>query len=229
MTDIPEFIVESTNISDETWKFFNSIQAFKKIKTLAGIHKKFTSLATNATKFRWKFGDEPGNPTIETTVNPYIHTYQHTGTYNVSHQSCYPCLITNSLICSNGWCTKSIEVEKEIEKEHESDSLIALAGFAGVLFIAKEDNCCKLRERCVEERATCASIKPTDKNKKACRNIENKCTTRLINCKDKCIKSGHKWEPSASKCIEKTEQQKGLCQTTELEKINKKRRKIEIY
>lgn len=76
-----------------------------------GIKKKFTSLATNATIFRWKFGDEK-NPTIyfETTENPIYHTYKYKGTYTVSHQSCYPCIPIDALICSVGWCIKTIEV-----------------------------------------------------------------------------------------------------------------------
>jgi hypothetical protein len=225
MTDMPEFIVESIDTSDETWKFFNNIQDLnnKDIQNLnGGIVKKFTSLATNATIFRWKFGDQPGNPAIETTVNPYIHIYHHQGTYNVSHQSCYPCLSTSSLVCSNGWCTKSIEVEKEHEEERESGSIIGLFGFAGLLFIAKEDNCCRLRERCTEERAICTNIKHTDtKNVKACRTIEKTCTTRLKDCKEKCIKMEHVWDSSSYKCSEKDKLHRELCQTIEQKKRHK--------
>lgn len=113
MTDIPEFIVESVDIPDETLKFFNDIQKLNSKETQAlngGIPKRFTSLATTSTIFRWKFGDEISNPTVETTINPYIHTFPANGTYLVSHQSCYPCLVTGTLICSNDWCTKSIDV-----------------------------------------------------------------------------------------------------------------------
>lgn len=220
MTDISEFIVESIDTSDDTWKFFNDIQGLnnKEIQTLNGnIAKKFTSLATNATIFRWRFGDQPGNPIIETTVNPYIHIFDHNGTYSVSHQSCYPCIFTGTLACSNGWCTKSITVKKEVE--HENDSLVALAGLAGLLFIVKEDNCCKLRDRCIEKRAICSGIKPEDvKNIKDCNSIEKICTSRLKDCKDKCTKTGHKWEPLSYKCLEKYGLHKEICQTIESRK-----------
>lgn len=200
MTDTPEFIVESIDRLDETWKFFNNIQGLKEIQTLGDFPKKFTSLATNSTIFRWRFGDQPGNPIIETTVNPYIYTYHNSGIYNVSHQSCYPCLPTNTLVCSNGWCTKSIEVKKVAAN---NGPLVALAGFAGLLFIGKED-CCKLRERCEEKRSICTGIKSEDiENKKACQTIEKICTTRLKDCRNKCTKTGNKWELQKSRKINK--------------------------
>jgi len=226
MIDIPEFIVESVDTSDETLKFFNSIQNLKEIQILnGGIAKKFTSLATNSTIFRWRFGDQPGNPIIETTVNPYMHTFQHKGTYSVSHQSCYPCLSTGTLVCSNGWCTKSIEVKKV--EERDKDSLVALAGFAGLFIIVAEDNCCDLRKRCAEKRAICATIKPEDiENTKECNIIEKTCTTRLKDCKKKCIDTGHMWKPLPYKCVEKREPYKEICQIIERQKdIEKKKNK----
>lgn len=108
MEYISEFIVESVNASDED--FFNDTQKFNnnKIRNLnGGIAKRFTGLATEATIFRWNFGD---GTSIETVVNPYIHTFPRSGTYSVSHQSCYPCPYTGTLTCSSGWCTKSIGV-----------------------------------------------------------------------------------------------------------------------
>lgn len=227
MTDAPEFIVESVDTSDETWKFFNNIQDLKETRTLNdGIPKKFTSMATNATIFRWKFGDQQGNPTIQTTVNPYIHTFQHNGTYNVSHQSCYPCLSTNSLICSNGWCTKSIEVQKEHEEERGSDSLVACAGLAGLFIIISEDNCCDLRKRCAEKRAICATIKPQYiENTEVCKSIDKLCTIKLKDCEKKCIKTGHTWKPLPYKCIEKHEPYKEICQVIEKQKRYRKNKK----
>lgn len=108
MEDISEFIVESVDIPEETLEFSNGMHRpnDKKIRNLNGsIAKRFTSMATNATIFRWNFGD---NTSIETTENPYIHTYSRSGTYSVSHQSCYTCPSTGTLLCSNGWCTKSV-------------------------------------------------------------------------------------------------------------------------
>ena len=108
MTDTPEFIVESVDPSDED--FFEDIKGLdnKKIRKLeSGLVKRFTGMATNATIFRWDFGD--GN-SIETTENPYIHTFPRSGTYSVSHQSCYPCPSTGTLTCSSGWCTKQIGI-----------------------------------------------------------------------------------------------------------------------
>ena len=227
MTDTPEFIVESIDTSDESWKFFNEIQDLnsKYVQTLnGGIPKKFTSLATTSTIFRWKFGDQPGNPTIETTVNPYIHTFGHAGTYSISHQSCYPCVATGTLVCSNGWCTKSIEVKKA--KEEGNDSLVALAGLTGLFIIAKEDNCCKLRDMCSEKREICKGMKPEDtENIKACKNIEKTCTTRLKDCRKKCTEAGHTWKPLPYTCLEKGGQHKEICQTLERQKYLEKKKK----
>lgn len=114
MIDIPEFIVESVDISEFIVESVDTPEEFidnlnnKKIRNLnGGIAKRFTGLASNATLFRWNFGD--GN-SIETAVNPYIHTFSNSGTYSVSHQSCYTCPSTETLLCSSGWCTKSIGV-----------------------------------------------------------------------------------------------------------------------
>jgi hypothetical protein len=223
MTDITEFIVESIDTSDNTWKFYSNIQELNsnEIQNLnGGIAKKFTSLATNATIFRWRFGDQPGNPIIETTVNPYIYRFRRSGTYSVSHQSCYPCLSTGTLICSNGWCIKSITVQEG------KGSLVALAGLAGLFIIAKGDNCCDLRKRCAEKRAICAKIKPEDiENIKECNIIEKECTARLEDCRKKCIRTGHTWKPLPYKCIEKREPNKEICQTVEHQKRYRKEKK----
>jgi hypothetical protein len=110
MTDITEFIVESIDASDDAWKFFSETQRLdnkkgRSLSSIGGIPKRLTSLATNATIFRWKFGD---GSSIDTNENPHIHLFPTSGTYSISHQSCYPCPSTGTLICSNGWCTKSI-------------------------------------------------------------------------------------------------------------------------
>jgi hypothetical protein len=224
MTDIPEFIVESIDASDENWKFFNEIQRLnsKYTQTLnGGISKKFTSLATTSTIFRWDFGD---GTTIETHINPYVHTYAHSGKYSVSHQSCYPCIATGTLVCSNGWCTQLIDVKKE--KEQGNNSVVALAGLTGLFIIAKEDNCCKLRDRCSEKREICRSIKPEDiENIKACKNIEKTCTTRLKDCRKKCAETGHTWKPLPYTCLEKKEPHKEVCQTIERQKYVEKKKK----
>ena len=149
-----EFIVESIDPNDHTWQFL------KDVSLASGIPKKFTSLATNATIFRWKFGD---GHEIETTINPYIHTYSHSGTYSVSHQSCYPCIPTNSLKCSNGWCTKSISVQTPSGKG--DFAALAAMGFMFFIFI-KSDKCneYKKQDRCLKD--------------KDCTWQENKCYTR---------------------------------------------------
>jgi hypothetical protein len=224
MTDIPEFIVESVDILDETWKFFNELQGLNNNLVpvpSTGIAKKFTSLATNATIFRWKFGDQPGNPTIETTVNPYIHTFISSGTYSISHQSCYPCIVTGTLICSIGWCTKSVKVA--IAAAYDSGPLVALAGFAGLFLIAKGDNCCDIRKKCAEKREICKSIKPEDiKNTKECEDIEKVCIDRLEDCREKCVKTGNIWKPLSYKCLEKNEPYKEICQVAEQQNKYKK-------
>lgn len=110
MTYISEFIVEHIDTSEYTLRSLKNIQYLtsKEIMSLdsgTGIPKTFTSLATNSTIFRWDFGD---GSSIETTVNPYIHIFSTSGTYLVSHQSCYKCSSTGKFICSTGWCTKSV-------------------------------------------------------------------------------------------------------------------------
>jgi hypothetical protein len=213
---MPEFIVESIDKSDNTWKFFNNIQDLKEIQTLGQFPQKFTSLATNATIFRWRFGDQPGDPIIETTVNPYIHIYNNAGTYSVSHQSCYPCVSTGTLTCSNGWCTKSIKVK---QVEHGNDSLVALAGLAGLFVIIKGEDCCGIRKICEEKRAICKTIKPEDiENTKECKAVDKICITRLKDCQEKCIKAGHTWQPLPYRCVEKHGLHKELCQTIEQKK-----------
>ncbi len=93
---VDEFIIEDVN-GDTQSQNLNG-----------GVVKKFTSLATTSTIFRWRFGDTNQNPIIETTENPYYHTFREAGTYIISHQSCYPC--GGQLVCSSGWCTKSITI-----------------------------------------------------------------------------------------------------------------------
>lgn len=155
-----EFIVESIDPGDNSWKFLEDIQYLntKEIISLdSGIKKKFTSLATNATIFRWKFGD---GHEVDVSVNPYIHTYAYAGNYDVSHQSCYPCVSTGTLACSNGWCTKSIKVQKE-----EAFTGLVIAGALFFIFI-KPDKCNnnKIKDKCL-----------TDKD---CTWQEGKCFTR---------------------------------------------------
>lgn len=210
-----EFIVESINESDNTWKFFGNQNKYQNTHVLNdSIPKKFTSLATNATIFRWKFGDEPGDPIVETTLNPYIHTYSHSGTYSVSHQSCYPCLSTGTLICSNGWCTKSIEVEKL--EAPEPTSLVALAGLTGLFIIIKGEDCCDIRKKCAEQRAACSKVSPNDiKSVKECQIIEKSCAQKLKDCEIKCIKTGNIWEGSSYRCRNKKKPYKEMCQTIE--------------
>ena len=228
MTHTSEFIVEQID-NEETLKFFEEIQRAndKQTKTLIqpedyGGHlpKKFTSMATNATTFRWKFGDKPGNPTIETTVNPYIHRFINPGTYEISHQSCYACPSTGTLTCSTGWCTKTITVIEE----HGIGSLVAL-GIGGLfLAISRGDNCCTLRRECEESRRMCNTTRPEDiKDKEKCKSTKELCTTKLESCRVKCINTGNDWESSSYKCHEKNKPVREICQIIE----NKKRRKQE--
>ena len=179
MEDIPEFTVETIGPGDNSWQFLEEMQRLDsiEIQTLnGGIKKKFMSLATNATIFRWKFGD---GQEIETHTNPYIHTYANIGTYFVSHQSCYPCIQTGTLTCSNGWCTKSINVEI-IERNWKDFAALSLGGF----FIAiLEDTCKTVRIVCQEEKKKCAKIGEGDiKGMHRCRTIDNLCKIRLENC-----------------------------------------------
>jgi hypothetical protein len=225
MTNIPEFIVESIDTSDALWEFFNDIQRLddENQDPHARFAKKFTSMATTATIFRWKFGEQHDDPTIETTLNPYIHKFHGHGTYLVSHQSCAPCLSMDPpLVCSNGWCTKEIIVEEPIE--HGSDSLIATAGLFGLFIIAKSHDCCDIRRRCMEKLAICDTVKPEDiENKKACTSIRELCENRLKDCKKKCTKTQHQWDKSHEICHEKGKSHDVICQTIE----NKKTRRID--
>lgn len=178
-------------------------------------------MATNATIFRWNFG-EISNQIVETTLNPYIHNFHGPGTYNVSHQSCYPCASTNQLVCSNGWCTKSVI----IVSPSDNGVLVATAGLFGLFIIAKEDNCCKFRDRCVEKREICKNIKPEDnENIKACKIIEKKCATRLKDCKKKCADTGHIWKPLPYTCLQKREPHKEICQIIDNKKYIEKKKK----
>jgi hypothetical protein len=220
MSYTADFIVESVDESDETWKFFNTIYKLddEYQDPHAAFAKKFTSMATTATIFRWKFGDQYDNPTIETTLNPYIHTFYGPGTYSVSHQSCAPCLSMNPpLICSPGWCTKEVAVEEVVE--HESDSLIATAGLFGLFIIAKSHDCCDIRRRCAEKLAICDTIQPEDiKNKKNCQSIRELCEDRLKDCKKKCVKTQHQWDKPHERCHEKGKSDNIICQDIENKK-----------
>lgn len=135
-----------------------------------GIRKKFTSLATTSTIFRWRFGDTHQNPIIETTENPYYHTFHDAGTYFINHQSCYPC--GGQLVCSNGWCTKSIT----ITPPGKDLTGLAIAGMFGFL-IFKGIDC--------EDRGT----------KKECDELKDYCqwVEKEKKCARKC-KEGHKLE-----------------------------------
>lgn len=119
MTDISPFLIEDVETQSLS----------------GGIKKKFTSLATNATIFRWKFGDETYPATyLETTENPIYHTYKHKGTYTVSHQSCYPCIATGTLACSVGWCVKTIEA---LPPKPPMAPLLLFGGFLGLMVLRK--------------------------------------------------------------------------------------------
>lgn len=217
MSYISEFIVEPVDESDNIWKFFNNTKKLddENQNPHARFAKKFTSMATNATIFRWKFGDQSGNPTIETTLNPYIHRFHGPGTYDVSHQSCYPCIQTGTLVCSNGWCTKTIA----IIPPSGDDGLVALAGLAGLFIIAKSHDCCDIRKRCMERLATCESMKPEGiENKKVCVSIRELCEERLKDCKKKCIKTHNQWDDSHERCHEKDMSHNVICQTIEQQK-----------
>lgn len=136
---IPEFIIE--NVTEDT-----DIQSLN-----GGIKKKFTSLTINATIFRWKFGDEKYPITyLETTENPVYHTYKEKGIYNVSHQSCYPCVTTGTLICSTEWCGKTIEV---VPLKPPLYPWLFIGGFFGLLLISKEKcETIETKDECIKER-----------------------------------------------------------------------------
>ena len=223
-----EFIVEPID-NEDILKFFDNIQRTNSKQTNILDHeedheghlpKKFTSMATNATTFRWKFGDKPGNPIIETTVNPYIHKFKHSGTYQISHQSCYVCPQTGTLTCSTGWCTQTITVIEE-----GGMGTLATLGLGGLfLAIAKMENCCELRDRYTETIRVCNTISPKDtKNKERCKSVEELYRIRLKECKEKCIRTRHEWKPSSYECHKKNMLDGEICQTIE----HKKRKKPE--
>lgn len=95
-----------------------------------GITKKFTSLATNATMFRWKFGD---GKELETTENPTYHTYTKTGTYAINHQTCI------GPACCSGWCIQTIQVGRIDETNKRFLTMMGLTGF--LFIIGKEKEC----------------------------------------------------------------------------------------
>ncbi len=220
MSYTSEFIVGSVDPSDEIWKFFNGVQKLDDDENQEDqdphgrFAKKFTSLATNATIFRWKFGDQHGNPIVETTINPYIHRFHGPGTYTISHQSCYPCISTGTLICSNGWCTQTVTITAG-----EPGTIMLGAGLFGLLFIAKSDDCCEIRKRCMEKLSQCDRVKPEDtENKNACKSIRELCNDRLKDCKIKCIKTDHQWDDTHNRCHEKYKSHEVVCQKIERRK-----------
>lgn len=98
------------------------------VKSLnGGIQKKFTSLASTATSFKWDFGD---THTLDTTENPIYHTYTAKGTYTVGHQTCA------YAGCCSGWCYKSISVQPP-----GHDHFLEMMGLAGFLFIVAGEKC----------------------------------------------------------------------------------------
>lgn len=113
VTSLPSFTVEEVNI-----KSLNG-----------GFQKKFMSLATTATSFKWDFGD---SNTLETTENPIYHTYINKGAYTVGHQTCA------YVGCCSGWCYKSIDVQPP-----GKDKFWAMMGLAGFMFLASEEKCKK--------------------------------------------------------------------------------------
>lgn len=113
MTSLPSFVIEEVNV-----KSLNG-----------GIQKKFTSLATTATSFKWDFGD---SSTLETTENPIYHTYVNKGTYTIGHQTC---AYTG---CCSGWCYKSIQVQPP-----GKDNFLMMMGLLGFVFLISEDKCKK--------------------------------------------------------------------------------------
>ncbi len=236
MSDTPGFIAEPINISRDAWKFFKDIQKSNSkelsyVRALndddddnndndnykKGLTRKFTSMATNATIFRWKFGDKPHDPIIETTINPYIYKFKKSGTYTVSHQSCYPCTSTGTLICSNGWCTQSITII--VEDHLSSGALMLSTGFFGLLLAAQPNNCCNIRNKCVEKLEQCRDAQHKNvENKNICRSIEKLCNNRLKDCKKKCITTRHQWNDYHKRCHEKDKLDDIVCQIIERRK-----------
>ena len=150
MLSIDEFIVEDID---------REIQGLN-----GGFRKKFTSLATTSTIFRWRFGDTHQNPIIETTENPYYHTFREAGTYIVNHQSCYPC--GTQLTCSNGWCTKSIYIAPP-GKDLSALAVGSIFGFLIFKGIECEDRGTK--EECDELREYCQWVVKEKKCVKKCK------------------------------------------------------------
>lgn len=89
--------------------------------------KKFTSLASTATIFRWDFGD---GEDLETSDNPIYHSYDHAGKYDVGHQSCI------GPLCCSGWCVKTIKV---LPPSAAAPAL--LFGGLGFMFLAAKRDC----------------------------------------------------------------------------------------
>ncbi len=111
-----------------------------------GFRKKFTSLATISTIFRWRFGDTHNNPIIETSENPYYHSFREAGTYTVEHQSCYYC--GGQLVCSNGWCVKSVT----ITPPGRDLATLAIGGLFGFLIIKGKECEFRTKKECRESK-----------------------------------------------------------------------------
>lgn len=135
---INDRIYNATNMSSFTIKDVN-------IKSLnGGIKKKFMSLASIATSFKWDFGD---SHTLETTENPIYHTYANKGIYTIGHQTC---AYTG---CCSGWCYQSIDVQPP-----GRDKFWAFMGLAGFVFLASEEKCKKGQiPVIVKEKRRCVS------------------------------------------------------------------------
>ncbi len=136
--NIPSFTIEEINI-----KSLNG-----------GITKKFMSLASTATSFKWNFGD---THTLETTENPIYHTYVNRGTYTVSHQTC---AYTG---CCSGLCTQSIDVQPP-----GRDKFWAFMGLAGFVFLASEEKCKKGYEHIItrDKKRKCVKREEVEKYEK---------------------------------------------------------------
>lgn len=119
VTNVPSFTIEEINI-----KLLNG-------DIMEWNTKKFMSLASTATSFKWDFGD--GTLILETTENPIYHTYANRGTYTIGHQTC-----AYTGCCSSGWCYQSIDVQPL-----GRDKFWAFMGLAGFVFLASEDKCKK--------------------------------------------------------------------------------------
>lgn len=113
VTSLPSFTIEEVNI-----KSLNG-----------GIQKKFTSMATTATSFKWDFGD---SHTLETAENPIYHTYTTKGIYTIGHQTCA------YIGCCSGWCYKSVSVQPP-----GRDHFLEMMGIAGFVFVIAKEKCKK--------------------------------------------------------------------------------------